>query len=193
MRAGLTHITAVSYFVEYLVALVGLGVAVDYSLLVVVRWREERGRGLSNEAAIGAAADRAGKAVLLSGATVAIGLLSLILLPVPFLRSIGVGTMLIPLVAIAAAVTLLPVTLAAWGLALDRLRFSRFPGPAPLVRTAAPGSGGRLVVRHRWLASAGQPGRRAGAGRAGAVDQHRRAAHRVTAAEWPRRAVLPPA
>ena len=49
---GLTHITAVSYFVEYLVALVGLGVAVDYSLLVVVRWREERGRGLSNEAAI---------------------------------------------------------------------------------------------------------------------------------------------
>jgi putative drug exporter of the RND superfamily len=118
---GLTHITAVSYFVEYLVALVGLGVAVDYSLLVVVRWREERSRGLSNEAAIGAAADRAGKAVLLSGATVAIGLLSLILLPVPFLRGIGVGTMLIPLVAIAAAVTLLPVTLAAWGPALDRL------------------------------------------------------------------------
>jgi putative drug exporter of the RND superfamily len=149
---GLTHITAVSYFVEYLVALVGLGVAVDYSLLVVVRWREERSRGLSNEAAIGAAADRAGKAVLLSGATVAIGLLSLILLPVPFLRSIGVGTMLIPLVAIAAAVTLLPVTLAAWGPALDRLRFSR--ARAAGAHSRAWERWGRLVVRHRWLAGA---------------------------------------
>jgi RND superfamily putative drug exporter len=149
---GLTHVTAVSYFVEYLVALVGLGVAVDYSLLVVVRWREERGQGLSNEAAIRAAADQAGKAVLLSGTTVAIGLLSLILLPVPFLRSIGIGTMLIPLVAIAAAVTLLPVTLAAWGPALDRVRFSR-------ARTAGAHSRGwerwgRLVVRRRWLAGA---------------------------------------
>ena len=152
---GLTHITAVSYFVEYLVALVGLGVAVDYSLLVVVRWREERSRGLGNEAAIGAAADRAGKAVLLSGATVAIGLLSLILLPVPFLRSIGVGTMLIPLVAIAAAVTLLPVTLAAWGPALDRLRLSRFSGTrAAGTHSRAWERWGRLVVRHRWLAGA---------------------------------------
>jgi RND superfamily putative drug exporter len=149
---GLTHITAVSYFVQYLVALVGLGVAVDYSLLVVVRWREERGRGLGNEAAIGAAADRAGKAVLLSGVTVAIGLLSLILLPVPFLRSIGVGTMLIPLVAIAAAATLLPVTLAAWGPALDRLRFSR--ARAAGTHSRAWERWARLVVRHRWLAGA---------------------------------------
>ena len=149
---GLTHVTAVSYFIEYLVPLVGLGVAVDYSLLVVVRWREERVRGLGNEAAIGAAADRAGRAVLLSGATVAVGLLSLILLPVPFLRSIGIGTMLIPLVAIAAAATLLPVTLAAWGPALDGLRFTR-------ARAAGGHSRGwerwaRLVVRRRWLAGA---------------------------------------
>jgi len=149
---GLTHLTAVSYFVEYLVALVGLGVAVDYSLLVVVRWREERSRGLGNEAAIGAAADRAGKAVLLSGVTVAIGLLSLILLPVPFLRSIGIGTMLIPLVAIAAAVTLLPVTLAAWGPALDRLRFPR--GHADGAQSRTWERWGRQVVRRRWLAGA---------------------------------------
>ncbi len=148
---GLTHITPVSYFVEYLVPLVGLGVAVDYSLLVVVRWREECAGGLDNAAAIGAAADRAGKAVLLSGVTVAIGLLSLILLPVPFLRSIGIGTMLIPLVAIAAAVTLLPVTLAACGPALDRLRFSRAHGGA---HSRAWERWGRQVVRHRWLAGA---------------------------------------
>jgi RND superfamily putative drug exporter len=53
--------------------------------------------------------------VVLSGLTVAVGLLSLVLQPVPFLRSIGLGGMLIPLVAIASAVTLLPVILAAWG------------------------------------------------------------------------------
>jgi uncharacterized membrane protein YdfJ with MMPL/SSD domain len=93
------------------VPLLGLGVAVDSSLLVVVRWRAERQQGLSNEEAILAAGRHAGKAVLLSGA-VAVGLLALVVLPVPFLRSIGFGGMLIPLVALAAALTLLPVTLA---------------------------------------------------------------------------------
>ena len=60
---GLTYLTGISYFVQYLAAFVGLGVAVDYSLLVVVRWREERKRGLSNEEAIVAAGARAGRAV----------------------------------------------------------------------------------------------------------------------------------
>ena len=147
---GLTYVTGVSYFLEYLVALVGLGVAVDYSLLVVVRWREERERGLTNEQAVLTAADRAGRAVLLSGATVAVGLLSLVLLPVPFLRSIGVGGMLIPLVATAAAVTLLPITLAAWGPALDRHRFRR----GSLSHSPGWERWGRLIVRRRWIAGA---------------------------------------
>lgn len=145
---GLTHLTSVSYFLEYLVALVGLGVAVDYSLLVVVRWREERERGLANEEAVLVAAGRAGRAVLLSGAAVAVGLLSLILLPVPFLRSIGVGGMLIPLVAIAAAVTLLPVTLAAWGPTLDRRRLWK----GSTARSNGWERWGRLIVRRRWIA-----------------------------------------
>ena len=146
---GMTYVTEVSYFLQYLAALVGLGVAVDYSLLFVVRWREERERGLPNEEAIRAAGATAGRSVLLSGAIVAIGLLSLVILPVPFLRSIGLGAMVIPLVAIAAAVTLLPVTLSAWGPALDRRRFSR--------RTDSTYSRvwerwGRVIVRRRWLA-----------------------------------------
>jgi len=149
---GLTHLTAVSYFLSYLIPLVGLGIAVDYSLLIVVRWREERTAGRDNLAAVAAAADRAGKAVLLSGVTVAVGLLSLVLLPVPFLRSIGIGTMLIPLVAIVAAVTLLPVILAAWGPALDRLRFRRSRPVSSYSRVWE--RWGRLVVRHRWLAGA---------------------------------------
>jgi RND superfamily putative drug exporter len=122
---GVQQLTSVSFLVEYLVALIGLGVAIDYSLLVVTRWREERERGLENEAAILAAGATAGHAVVLSGLTVAVGLLSLFVMPVPFLRSIGYGGMLIPLVALTAAITLLPACLAAWGPALDRRRVRR--------------------------------------------------------------------
>jgi RND superfamily putative drug exporter len=147
---GLTHLTNVSFLVEYLVALIGLGVAIDYSLLVVTRWREEREGGLDNHAAILAAAASAGHAVVLSGLTVAVGLASLIVLPVPFLRSVGEGGLLIPLVAIAAAVTLLPATLAAWGPALDRHRVRRTS------TTFSRGweRWGQLVVARRWIAGA---------------------------------------
>jgi putative drug exporter of the RND superfamily len=147
---ALQQLTSVSFLVEYLVALIGLGVAIDYSLLVVTRWREERERGLENEAAILAAGARAGHAVVLSGLTVAVGLLSLFVMPVPFLRSIGYGGMLIPLVALAAAITLLPVTLAAWGPALDRRRVRR----SSTTFSRGWNRWGRLVVRRRWIAGA---------------------------------------
>ncbi|MEY9862057.1 RND superfamily putative drug exporter [Catenulispora sp. GAS73] len=145
---GLTGLTDVSFLVQYLVAVMGLGIVVDYSLLLVTRWREEREAGRDNEDAILAAAPTAGRAVVLSGLTVAVGLLSLVLLPVPFLRSIGLGGMLIPLVAISAAVTLLPCILAAWGPALDkhRLRKGSTTFSRGWERWAA------LIVRRRWIA-----------------------------------------
>ena len=59
----------------------------------------------------------AGKAVIVSGTTVAVGLLSLIVLPMPFIRSIGIGGMLIPAVSVLAAITLLPALLAVLGTA----------------------------------------------------------------------------
>jgi RND superfamily putative drug exporter len=117
---GLTAITEVSPIVQFLVALVGLGVSIDYALLVVIRWREERQRGLDNDDAVVAAMGTAGRAVVFSGTTVAVGLLALIALPLPFLRSMGYGGMLIPLVATLVAVTLLPVILATIGPRLDR-------------------------------------------------------------------------
>jgi putative drug exporter of the RND superfamily len=146
--SGMTHLTSVSFIIQFLVALVGLGVAVDYSLLIVNRWREELGNGRSNTEAIVAAAETAGHAVVLSGLTVAIGLLSLVVLPVPFLRSLGVGGMLIPLVAIGAATTLLPVMLAAWGPALDRHRLHR----ASTSYSRAWQHWGQIVVRRKWIA-----------------------------------------
>ncbi|MGH2955477.1 MAG: MMPL family transporter [Solirubrobacterales bacterium] len=116
---GLTELTAVSPIVQFLIALIGLGVAIDYSLIVVSRWREERTHGRSNEEAVQRAMETAGRAVIFSGITVAIGLLALIALPLPFLRSMGYGGMLIPLVSTLVAITLLPVVLAKAGPRLD--------------------------------------------------------------------------
>jgi RND superfamily putative drug exporter len=147
---GLEQAISVNFLVEYLVAVMGLGVAVDYSLLLITRWREERDAGRTNEQAILAAGPTAGRAVVLSGATVAVGLLSLVVLPVPFLRSIGLAGMLIPLVAITAAVTLLPAILAAWGPALDKHRVRS--GSTTFSRRWE--SWAKLIVRRRWLAGA---------------------------------------
>ncbi len=116
---GLVQVTDVSPIVQFLVALIGLGVSIDYALLVVVRWREEIAHGREGDAAVMRAMETAGRAVVFSGTTVAIGLLALVALPLPFLRSVGYGGMLIPLVSVAVGITLLPVVLSSWGQKLD--------------------------------------------------------------------------
>jgi putative drug exporter of the RND superfamily len=116
---GLTTFTDISPVVQFLIALVGLGVAIDYSLLVVSRWREERAHGKSGDEAVQRAMETAGRAVVFSGTTVAIGLVAMIALPVPFLRSMGYGGMLIPLVSTLVAITLLPVVMSKLGQRLD--------------------------------------------------------------------------
>jgi uncharacterized membrane protein YdfJ with MMPL/SSD domain len=108
------HMTMATY-VTNLVQLIGLGIAIDYSLLVVYRFREELGRGGSTDDAVVRTMTTAGRAVVFSGATVAIGLALLLFMPLPFVRSIGVGGFLIPLVSIAAAVTLQPALLSLYG------------------------------------------------------------------------------
>jgi len=138
----------VSVIVQFLVALIGLGVAIDFALLIVMRWREERARGADNEAAVQRAMATAGSAVVFSGTTVAIGLLAMVALPISVLRSMGYGGMLIPLVSVAAAITLLPAILATVG--------PRFDWPRRRVRPAGQGlwfRWARLVVRRRWIAA----------------------------------------
>jgi RND superfamily putative drug exporter len=145
----LASVTDVSVIVQFLVALIGLGIAIDYALLVVVRWREERQRpDVTNEMAVRNAMQHAGTAVVFSGTTVAISLLALLALPVPLMRSIGAGGLLIALVSVAVAVTLLPVVLATIGPRLDW----------PRNRRDAQASRGwsawaHLIVRHRWPAA----------------------------------------
>jgi putative drug exporter of the RND superfamily len=145
---GLTEVTGVSQIVEFLIALVGLGVAIDYSLLVVSRWREERATGRENHDAVIEAMAHAGRAVVFSGLTVAIGLASMIVLPVPMLRSVGYGGMLVPLVSVLVAVTLLPVILATVGPRLDWPRLRTERRASPVFSAWAAG-----VYRHRWAAA----------------------------------------
>jgi putative drug exporter of the RND superfamily len=145
---GLTAFTDISPIVQFLVALIGLGVAIDYSLLVVVRWREEVAHGHSGDEAIQRAMQTAGRAVVFSGTTVAIGLLALVALPLPFLRSVGYGGMLIPLVSTLAAITLLPIILSKIGHRLDwPHRRSDDRASRAWTRWA------EGVVRYRWLAA----------------------------------------
>jgi RND superfamily putative drug exporter len=142
------HLTSVSFIVQYLLALIGLGVAIDYALLIVTRWREERDRGLSNAEAVSRSLETAGRSVLFAGVTVAVSLAALIVLPVPFLRSVGYTGLLIPLISVVAALTLLPALLTVAG---PRLEW-------PHRRSADPASrlwqrAGQLVIAHRWVAA----------------------------------------
>jgi RND superfamily putative drug exporter len=145
---GLAELTEVSVLVQYLVALIGLGVAIDYCLLLVTRWREELAGGHQDEQAVRQTMATAGRAVLFSGGTVAIGLVSLALLPVPLLRSIGLAGMLIPLVSVLVTLTLLPVLLATAGRRID---WPRRRKPAHASRGWS--AWARGVVRVRWLAA----------------------------------------
>lgn len=166
----LAALTEVSFVVQFLVALIGLGVAIDYSLLVVFRWREERAAGRDGPAAVQAAMGTAVRAVAVSGVTVAIGLLALVVVPVPFIRSIGFGGLLIPIVSVLAALTLLPVLLLGVGERFDRRWAARHAagrpsagGPGAEARVAGDDGGATssqawtrwatLVVRRRWPAA----------------------------------------
>ncbi len=142
----LTVFTDVSFVVQFLIALVGLGVAIDYSLLVVSRWREEIAHGHDNQQAVRISLRTAGHAVLASGVTVAISLIALVVIPVPLLRSMGFGGMLIPLCSIAVVLTLLPAMLASIGPRVDIPHLRKEGTPSRAWTAWA-----RMIVRRPWL------------------------------------------
>ena len=147
----LTYITNVSIIVQFLIALVGLGVAIDYALLMIFRFRDELREGEDVETALVETMTHAGRSVIVSGSTVAVGLLSMIILPLPFLRSIGIGGMLIPAVSVITAITLLPALLATLGTRINSLRVL----PKRFVDRGHPEDGGwgrwaRFVLRRPW-------------------------------------------
>src|SRR6185437_7171469 len=151
----LTYITNVSIIVQFLIALVGLGVAIDYALLMIFRFRDELREGEDVETALVETMTHAGRSVIVSGTTVAVGLLSMVLLPLPFIRSIGIGGMLIPAVSVLAAITLLPALLAVLGERINSVPVM----PRRLVDRGHPEAGAwgrwaRLVLRHPVVVAA---------------------------------------
>jgi uncharacterized membrane protein YdfJ with MMPL/SSD domain len=111
-----------STYLTNMVALIGLGIAIDYSLLMVYRYREERKAGLAKDDAVARTMETAGRAVVFSGTAVAIGLALMLFMPLPFMRGFGLAGLLIPLVSVLGAVTLLPALLYWLEDRLDRVR-----------------------------------------------------------------------
>ena len=112
---AVAHTTVLATYVTNFVELIGLALAIDYSLLVVYRFREELEHHIRVEDAVARTMATAGRSVVFSGATVTLGLALLLFIPVPFVRSLGIGGLLIPLVSIVAATTLLPALLSLYG------------------------------------------------------------------------------
>jgi uncharacterized membrane protein YdfJ with MMPL/SSD domain len=109
-----------STYVQNMVYLIGLGIAVDYSLLMVYRYREEHRTQPSREEAVIRTMTTAGRAVVFSGTAVGIGLALLLFMPLPFMRGFGV-CLAIPLISVLAAVTFLPILLYHLGDRFDRV------------------------------------------------------------------------
>ncbi len=140
---GLTLAVDVSFLVQFLVALIGLGVAIDYSLLVVTRWREERAprpRTIAPRSKPPCRPPAARCSTPVSPSP--IGLFALIVLPVPFLRSVGYGGVLIPLVSVLVSLTLLPALLTSG---------------RPVPRPAPPTTAGRRITRVDRVGAPGGP------------------------------------
>jgi RND superfamily putative drug exporter len=111
----LAHYFLMVLYIPNVIELVALGLAIDYSLLMVHRFRTEVALATTIDDAIVATMMTAGRTILLSGMTVAIGLATLVLVPVPFVRSLGTAGLVVPIVALVAVLTLQPALLSLLG------------------------------------------------------------------------------
>ncbi|RJK97538.1 MMPL family transporter [Vallicoccus soli] len=140
-----------------LATMMGIGIGIDYALLMVTRYREWREAGLGSEEAAGATLDTAGRAVVVAGTTVVVSMLGLFAMGLTYMRGAALVTILAVLVVLAASVTLFPALLGYLGRHVDRLRLplprrarARAAGHAPSPRWTA---WSRTVQRHRVLAA----------------------------------------
>jgi len=142
----------VSVFARNAVTMIGLGVGVDYALVLLSRYRAELAQGCPASGALATAAMRSGAAVAVSGLTVATGFFALLLVPIPGMPSLAIGGALVVLVAVAATLTLMPAVLSQAG---ERVfwPFSPSARRQPRMRTAAIWSRwANFVMRRAWLA-----------------------------------------
>jgi putative drug exporter of the RND superfamily len=119
----IAHYTPMSVFVLNMTTMIGLGVGIDYSLLIVTRFREELARGSRRRVAAANTLATAGRAVITSGLTVVVGFGALLLTPLIETRSVGIGGLIVVAVAVLLSITLLPALLAVLGREIDRPRW----------------------------------------------------------------------
>ncbi|MFF2726557.1 MMPL family transporter [Streptomyces sp. NPDC058008] len=151
---GITEFTDVSVFAQNLTTALGLGLAIDYALFIVRRFREELSAGADTRTAIGTTLRTAGRTVLFSALTVAVSLAAMMVFPQYFLRSFAYAGIAVVLLAAAAALILLPAALMLLGPrvnALDLGRLLRRRRPEPASGTAAAEGSGRGWARFSVL------------------------------------------
>ncbi len=137
----LNYLVDIPEFAPQMAAMVGLGVGIDYALLLVTRHREHLAQGLSVPEAVGRAVATAGQSVIFAGGTVVISILGLAVAGVPFLTTAGLATSMIVLIMVIGAVTLIPAFLGLAGHRINGLRASK--------RQAFTMGGGEISAR--WL------------------------------------------
>ena len=143
----LTQITDVSTFAVNIITVLSLGMAIDYSLLIISRFREHLRAGNDTPAAVAATMATAGRTVLVSGTLICLSLASLLIFPQVFLRSMGLGGIAAVLLAMTGALTVLPALLAVLG---PRINALRIPLPGRSRQTGQAGDPGQQV----WAALA---------------------------------------
>jgi RND superfamily putative drug exporter len=126
------HVMDISFTVTNMITMMGLAVGIDYSLFILTRFREERQKGLNKIEAIAATGATASRAIFFSGLTVLLALTSLVLFPMTMFQTMGVGALLVVLMAIIASLTLLPAVLSIFGDKVNSLKI-------PFIQKAKPG------------------------------------------------------
>ncbi len=149
------QISEFSFFVTNIITMVGLAVGIDYSLFIIARFREERARGLEKQDAIGRAGATATRAVVFSGITVVLALFGMVMVPTTVFFSIGLGAVFVTIIAVIAALTMLPAILSLLG---DRVNAWKLPFVPAADGTHDDETGGfwnaitRIVMGHPWPA-----------------------------------------
>ena len=154
VAVGLTAVVGqafeLSFFIVNMITMMGLALSIDYSLIVVQRFREERAKGRDVLDAITVAGGTATRAVVFSGLTVIIALSGLLLVPSTLMRSLGGGAILVAFASVLAALTLLPALLRLLG---DRINKGRIPTAHPGKEPRRWAAIARTVIRRPWIAA----------------------------------------
>ena len=121
----LSHVVTTPVFAPEIMAMIGLGVGIDYALFVVTRYRQGLAEGRDPRDAVAVSLATSGRAVVFAGTTVILSLLGLFILQLPFMRGLAIGAIAAVVLVMLAATTLLPAMIGFAGRAIDRLAIRR--------------------------------------------------------------------